>query len=87
MIRPGKDLRAVGLALDAVSVGVKNYLGEFTDSYAQFLGGLYAKENSRHYRAVLTTQFGNETVDDSVTRRRKEDRTYEPQNNGLPRLV
>ena len=78
---------AVGLALDAVSVGAKNYLGEFTDSYAQFLGGLYAKENPRHYRAMLTTQFGNETIDDSVARRRKEDRNYEPQNNGLPRLA
>jgi len=36
---------------------------------------------------VLTTQFGNETIDDSVARRRKEDRNYEPQNNGLPRLA
>lgn len=78
---------ALGLALDAVSVGGQNYLGEFTDSYAQFLGGVYAKKNPRHYRAVLRTPFGNETIDDSVVRRRKEDCDYEPQNNGLPRLT
>lgn len=78
---------ALGLGLDPVTVGAQNYLGEFTDSYARFLGGIYAKKNPRHYRAVLGTRFGNETIDESVARRRKEDRSYEPQNNGLPRLT
>lgn len=35
---------ALGLALNPVAVGQKNYLGDFTDAYAQFLGGLYAKK-------------------------------------------
>jgi uncharacterized protein (DUF2235 family) len=78
---------ALGLGLDPVTVGTQNYLGEFTDSYAHFLGGIYAKKNPRHYRAMHGTRFGNETIDESVARRRKEDRSYEPQNNGLPRLT
>jgi uncharacterized protein (DUF2235 family) len=78
---------ASGLGVDAVRIDEKNYLGEFTDSYAEFLGGIYAKENPRHYRSIGTTKYGKEVVDDSVQRRRKEDRDYEPQNNGLPKLV
>ncbi len=78
---------ALGLGIDPVEVGAQNYLGEFNDSYAQFLGGIYARKNPRHYRAVLGTKFGNETIDESVVRRRKEDRDYEPQNNGLPKLT
>jgi uncharacterized protein (DUF2235 family) len=78
---------ALGLAVDPVTVGAQNYLGEFTDSYVRFLSGVYAKKNARHYRAFGGTRFGNEIVDDSVTRRRKEDRDYEPQNNGLPKRV
>ena len=77
---------ALGLALSPVQVGDRNYLGEFTDSYAKFLGGIYAKKNPRHYRVIGATQFGNEKVDDSVQRRRKEDRDYEPQNDGLPKI-
>lgn len=78
---------ALGLAVDPVSIEAQNYLGEFTDSYARFLGGVYAKKNARHYRAFGGTRFGKETLDDSVTQRRKEDRDYEPQNNGLPKLT
>jgi uncharacterized protein (DUF2235 family) len=77
---------ALGLALDSVSVDAENYQGELTDSYARFLKGVYAKKNARHYRAIGATRFGNEVIDDSVTRRRKQDREYEPQNNGLPKL-
>jgi len=77
---------ALGLALDAVTVGEKNYLGAFTDSHGKFLGGLYARKNPRHYRAMRATAFGNEGVDESVQKRRTEDRDYEPQNNGLPKL-
>jgi uncharacterized protein (DUF2235 family) len=78
---------ALGLALVGVQIGVKNYLGEHTDSYGEFLGGFYARKNPRHYRVIGATKFGNEVVDDSVQRRRKEDRSYEPQNNGLAKLV
>lgn len=78
---------ALGLSVDKVALSLENYLGEFTDSYAQFLRGVYARKNPRHYRAVLGTRFGKETIDESVARRRKEDHDYEPQNNGLPKLT
>ena len=77
---------ALGLALDPVQVGAKNYLGDWTDSYGKFLGGLYAKKNPRYYRPIGATQFGDEIIDASVQQRRKEERAYEPQNNGLPKL-
>jgi uncharacterized protein (DUF2235 family) len=64
----------LGLALAAVQAGDKNYLGEYTDSYAKFLDGIYAKKNARHYRSIGATKFGNEVVDESAQRRRKEDR-------------
>lgn len=76
----------VGLVLDAVPVGAQNYLGPLTDSYAQFLDGLYALDHPPYYRVIGATKFGNEIVDDSVQKRRKEDPSYKPQNNGLPKL-
>jgi hypothetical protein len=76
-----------GLALNPVAIGAENYRGVFTDSYAQFLGGIYAQKKPRHYRAIGTTQFGNEIVDESVQRRRKEDPSYKPQNPGLAKLT
>jgi uncharacterized protein (DUF2235 family) len=78
---------ALGLALSPVTLGASNYNGAFTDSYGQFLNGLYAKRNARYYRAVGKTKFGNEIVDDSVQQRRQADRSYEPQNDGLPTLT
>jgi len=75
----------LGLALDAVSVDADNYLGAYTDSYSEFLKGLYAKRNARYYRAIGATKFGNEVVDPSVQQRRVVDRDYRPQNAGLPR--
>ena len=74
---------ALGLALDPVQVGAKNYLGDWTDSYGKFLSGLYAKKNPRYYRAIGATKFGDEIIDASVQQRRKEESAYEPQNNGL----
>ena len=78
---------ALGLGLTPVAVGSENYQGPFTDSYMEFLKGLYAKKNPRHYRSIGATQFGNEVVDQSVQQRRKTDLSYEPQNNGLPKLT
>ncbi|HEU4343915.1 MAG TPA: DUF2235 domain-containing protein [Candidatus Binatia bacterium] len=78
---------ALGLELCPVEVGETNYLGAFTDSYLEFLKGLYAKKNPRHYRSIGTTRFGNEIIDDSVQKRRTQDPTYEPQNDGLPKLT
>jgi uncharacterized protein (DUF2235 family) len=78
---------ALGLGLTPVVIGAENYRGGFTDSYMEFLKGLYAKKNPRHYRSIGRTPFGNEAVDPSVQQRRKSDSTYEPQNNGLPKLT
>ena len=77
---------ALGLGLTPVTLGSGNYRGAYTDSYMEFLKGLYAKKNPRHYRAVGATRFGNEVVDPSVQGRRKGDASYKPQNNGLPKL-
>lgn len=77
---------ALGLGLDVVRVGAQSYLGVYTDSYTEFLGGFYARNHPRHYRAIGTTLFGNEVVDESVERRRRKDRNYAPQNRGLPDL-
>ena len=77
---------ALGLGLTPVAVSAENYRGPCTDSYMEFLKGLYAKKNPRHYRSIGMTQFGHEVMDDSVQQRRKVDRSYEPQNNGLPKL-
>jgi uncharacterized protein (DUF2235 family) len=77
---------ALGLGLTPVDVKADSYRGPLTDSYLQFLKGLYARKNPRHYRSIATTRFGNEVVDESVRQRRQEDRSYEPQNNGLPKL-
>ena len=79
--------RALGLHLTPVDARPDNYRGPFKDSYMEFLHGLYAKKNPRHYRSIGATEFGNEAVDDSVQQRRKTDRGYEPQNNGLPKLT
>lgn len=77
---------ALGLELNPVELGETNYLGAFTDSYLEFFDGLYARRNPRHYRSIGTTVYGNEIVDDSVQKRRREDPSYEPQNDGLPKL-
>jgi uncharacterized protein (DUF2235 family) len=77
----------LGLALRPVTAGVENFRAEFHDSYSQFLHGVHAKKNARYYRTIAATRFGNEKIDESVTRRRKEDRSYEPQNDGLPAVV
>jgi uncharacterized protein (DUF2235 family) len=76
----------LGLALKPVTAGANNFRADFHDSHAEFLGGIHAKKNARHYRAISVTKFGNETIDESVARRRKEDSSYEPQNDGLPAL-
>ena len=76
-----------GLGLNPVEIGAENYRGVLTDSYAQFLSGIYAQKKPRHYRAIGTSQFGTEIVDESVQRRRKDDPSYKPQNPGLPKLT
>jgi hypothetical protein len=74
----------LGLTLTPREVAVDNYLGPITDSYQGFMKGAYARINPRHHRSILRTDFGNEFVDESVLRRRREDAAYAPQNTGFP---
>jgi uncharacterized protein (DUF2235 family) len=60
-----------------------NCLGPITNSYAQFMGGKYAKLNGPFVRKVKQSQFGNEEVDEAVTQRRARLPEYQPQNIGL----
>jgi len=76
-----------GLGLKPVDVAPANYLGPYSDSYTDFLKGVYAKLNPPHYRAIGATRFGNESVDDSARRRRREDVKYVPQNAGFPTMT
>jgi uncharacterized protein (DUF2235 family) len=78
---------ALGLALSSVKVEQNNYLAPYADSYMEFLHGVYAKKNARHFRSFGTTKFGDEIIDDSVQKRRREDSKYTPQNPGLPKLT
>lgn len=75
---------ALGLELTPVQVAANNYRGKRQDSYLEFLSGKYARLKPRYSRSVETTQFGNETIDESVDKLRREDATYTPQNTGLP---
>lgn len=75
----------LGLALSPVKVDQKTHLGRYADSYMEFLHGVYAKKKAPHYRSVGATKFGNEIIDESVQKRRREDSKYTPQNSGLPK--
>ena len=78
--------KAAACGLDVTPVGTSptGYLGRYADSFAQFLNGLWQKNHQRYLRTVGATRFGNEVVDESVTRRRHDDPTYAPRNEGLP---
>jgi uncharacterized protein (DUF2235 family) len=79
---------AVGLGLTPVTLGDDNFGGTLTDSYSQFLDGVYAKIHPRYVRPVLTTSFGGEILDSSIERRRRAGAlAYQPTNLGLPPLV
>jgi uncharacterized protein (DUF2235 family) len=78
---------AQGLGLRPVDVGDDNYRGEVTDSYAQFLDGVYARTRPPYFRRVLCTRFGKECLDESVNLRRREAAlAYNPPNAGLAPL-
>jgi uncharacterized protein (DUF2235 family) len=78
---------AAGLALSPVSIDEGSYKGTVTDSFALFLGGLYARAHQRHLRPVLRSRFGNESVAATVDQRRRDSQLgYRPANPGLPVL-
>lgn len=74
---------ALGLGLNSFPIGAQNHLAPIVDSYADFLNGRYAKLNPRHFRAIGTTQFGNEIIDETVKQRRRDVAQYQPANPGL----
>jgi uncharacterized protein (DUF2235 family) len=78
--------QALGLKLDQNRVPQSlenNYLGKRTDSYLEFLKGIYAQRHPRHFRAIGQATFGNELIDESVRNRLRDDHDYKPQNKGL----
>lgn len=81
-----EKVSALGLELTPVVIAPDNYRAPYTDSYAAFLRGRYAALHARYRRAIGTTPFGNEVIDDSVQTRRREDPHYAPTNAGLPTL-
>lgn len=82
---------ASGLTLDPAGVpkaAADSFLAGFTDSFAAFLGGVFQLFQTRYYRPVRKTPFGQERVDDSVAARMRSDVSYRPANPGLlPELV
>jgi uncharacterized protein (DUF2235 family) len=76
-----------GLALTPIAVDPSDYLGGPTDSYAQFLDGLYKDKVPPYERPVLSTAFGAEVLDPTINQRRTSDPTYTPLNPGLPALA
>ena len=78
---------ALGLTLQPVQVAADNYKGTITDSYENFLNGLYARLHRIYYRPVLSTAYGTETIDVTLDERRRDPMAnYRPQNPGLPAI-
>jgi uncharacterized protein (DUF2235 family) len=53
---------------------------QITDSYSEFLGGTYRLLNSRYFRTIGNTQFGQECFDESVQQRVIAMGNYRPKN-------
>jgi uncharacterized protein (DUF2235 family) len=80
--------RAVECGLDLhpkarPAVSADNALGVLTDSFANFLEGLFRLFSKRFYRPVRRAAFGQEHVDETVQHRLKQDVGYRPRNPGL----
>lgn len=75
-----------GLKLDELGVpkvSEESAVGDLTDSFNSFLGGLFALFHTRYYRPVCKVPFGSEAVDDAVPGRMKHRPEYRPRNDGL----
>jgi uncharacterized protein (DUF2235 family) len=78
---------AAGLGLSLVTPDADAYKAPISDSYGDFLDGLYAKTHAPCYRRVFATTYGNEVIDPSIDRRRTDVALkYLPLNLGLPPL-
>ncbi len=79
---------AAGLAIDPGQipmVGPANQLGRSINSYATFLGGLYARTHPIYFRPITIAAGSAQTIDDSVLSRKASDPSYNPRNDGFPR--
>jgi uncharacterized protein (DUF2235 family) len=78
---------AAGLAIDETeipSVAAENWMHPPTDSYMQFLDGVYAKTHPRFYRTMQIGAGLNEVLDESVVNRCRAAADYRPRNPGFP---
>lgn len=78
--------QSCGLKLDKTgipAVSEVSTLGTVTDSFKQFLGGVFGLFSKRYYRPVCMEKFGREVVDSTVPNRMKNSITYRPKNPGL----
>jgi uncharacterized protein (DUF2235 family) len=77
---------AAGLAItrsDVPAIGTANWMETITDSYGEFLGGLYAKMHDPFYRPMALAG-SNEVLDETAIERRDIDAAYRPKNPGFP---
>ena len=58
--------------------------GALHDSYGNFLFGLYGVLKGRYLRELNLGTEHRQTLDESVGARRRDDRSYDPRNPGLP---
>jgi len=79
-----------GLEFDAAGIpqtdGIDLAVLKPTDSFGQFMLGLYKVFNKPYLRPVLQTRYGFENIDQSVEGKFKTDSGYKPKNPGLPWL-
>ena len=70
-----------GLALDYSKIpAVPENPGPITDSYKEFLDGVYSALEPRFFREIGSTEFGMESIDNTVKKRLKSDPNYKPKN-------
>ena len=78
---------AAGLAVDTAgipAVAAANQLAPIVDSYARFLGGLYAKTHPIYFRPMDLAAGSTQALDASALGRRATDPAYNPANAGFP---
>ena len=73
--------KSCGLALDAAPEPDQSVVKSITDSYSEFLGGIYKWLNNRYYRKIGTTAFGGESIDISVQDFCMQNPEYKPKNH------
>jgi len=68
------------------AVDPANWAGPVTDSYHDFLGGIYALTHAPFYRPI-DLKSPDQSMDEKVMLRSRSDAAYRPQNPGFPPLL